>query len=402
MKSPTASPRASQPSGPEPDNKQEQGPAAGWLAGLFRALRPRLLRQAPGASDANDLFAFPSEADRLSKPAPLVAVVPKPQAKSRALVWKPAFGAALAFVVIAIVGAVAARQYHVLQFLLRPQPGHLSVNTRPEGSEVLVDGQPKGVTPLTLALSSGPHTITVRNEADERLIPLTITAGAEVTQYFEMKRAEPASVVGDVSVLTDPPHARVLVDGQPRGISPVVVGNLTPGEHKISVANDTGSAAGTVAVTAGSTVSVMFSLSQVSGPVGGWLSISSPFAVDIVEHDDVIGSGASRIMLAAGRHDLTLANRSLGYEVAKRVDVTAGKTTPVRIEAPKVSVSVNARPWAEVLLDGTAVGETPIANLLVSVGSHEVLFRHPQFSEQKQTVLVTVKGPNRIAADLTK
>ena len=49
-----------------------------------------------------------------------------------------------------------------------------------------------------------------------------------------------------------------------------------------------------VAVAAGSTASVMFSLPKVSGPVGGWLSISAPFDVEVVEHDDVIGTAAER------------------------------------------------------------------------------------------------------------
>ena len=63
---------------------------------------------------------------------------------------------------------------------------------------------------------------------------------------------------------------------------------------------------------------------------------------------------------------------------------------------------MNARPWAEVLLDGATVGETPLANLLIAIGSHELVFRHPQFAERRQTIVVTAKGPNRIAADLTK
>jgi hypothetical protein len=31
-----------------------------------------------------------------------------------------------------------------------------------------------------------------------------------------------------------------------------------------------------------------------------------------------------------------------------------------------------------------------------------MVFRHPQLGERKQTVMVTAKGPNRIAVDLTK
>jgi hypothetical protein len=156
-------------------------------------------------------------------------------------------------------------------------------------------------------------------------------------------------------------------------------------------------------VTAGGTASVMFSLPRVSGPVGGWLAISAPFDVEVVEHDDVIGSGGtSKIMLAAGRHDITLLNRTLGYQEARKVDVTGGKTMSIKVDPPKVNISVNARPWADVSLDGASLGQTPISNLQVAVGTHEMVFRHPQLGERRQSVTVTAKGPNRIAADLTK
>jgi hypothetical protein len=55
-----------------------------------------------------------------------------------------------------------------------------------------------------------------------------------------------------------------------------------------------------------------------------------------------------------------------------------------------------------VIIDGAGVGQTPIANLPVTIGSHDILFRHPQLGDRRQTVLVTAKGPNRIAVDLTK
>jgi len=38
----------------------------------------------------------------------------------------------------------------------------------------------------------------------------------------------------------------------------------------------------------------------------------------------------------------------------------------------------------------------------VAIGTHEMVFRHPQLGERRQSVTVTAKGPNRIAADLTK
>ncbi len=310
----------------------------------------------------------------------------------------------VALVVVPILTMLAIRRFPLPQFrAAAPRVGNLTIDARPVTSEVLIDGERRGMTPLTLSLSPGAHTITVRTGSDERTVPLVIAAGADVTQYFEMKAAEPAAPFGRLSVATDPPGARVAVDGRPRGTSPLTVADLTAEEHKVTVTSDAGSAGRTVIVTAGGTASVVFSLSKVSGPVGGWLSISAPFDVEVVENENVIGtSSASRIMLASGRHNVMLTNRSLGYQEGRRIEVTAGKTIAIRVDPPKASVSVNARPWAEVMLDGNSVGQTPIANLLVSVGPHEMVFKHPQLGERKQTVVVTAKGPNRMAVDLNK
>jgi hypothetical protein len=364
-------------------------------------------------SDANPLLAFPSETGGRTEPVQNVEAAAAPEA-----VKKPAPPASLsaprsyvgplliaaAVVGLVAVGVVAMQRFPLAQFMARaPRDGSLTIDTRPAGLDVVIDGERRGATPLKLALAPGAHTVTIRSGSDERVVPLTIAAGADITQYFEMKAAEPAAVAGRLSVVTDPPGARVAVDGKPRGVSPLTVADLTAEDHKVTVTSEAGLVDRIVPVVAGSTASVMFSLPKASGPVGGWLSLTAPFDVEIVEHEDVLGtSGTNRIMLAAGRHDLVFMNRSLGFEESRKIEVTAGKTVAVRVEPPKVSVSVNARPWAEIVVDGASAGQTPIANLLVTVGPHEMVFRHPQFGERKQTVMVTAKGPNRIAADLTK
>jgi hypothetical protein len=387
-------------------------PEERWYSGLVRLLGGKSALQKTGdanTANPNALLAFPSEA--ISRPeAASIADAAKrtaQRAATPATVSPKLVRVALiisAVAVVAAIGAVAFKRYPLLQMTAKePRPGNLTINTRPIDAEVLIDGTRRGTTPLTLSLTPGTHTITVRSAGDERIVPLTIASGAEVSHYFDMKPAEPTVVVGRVSVVTDPPGARVSVDGKARGTSPITVTDLAPADHKVTITSDTGSAERTITVTAGGTASVMFSLPRVSGPVGGWLAISAPFDVEVVEHDDVIGSGGtSKIMLAAGRHDITLLNRTLGYQEARKVDVTGGKTMSIKVEPPKVNVSVNARPWADVTLDGASLGQTPISNLQVAVGTHEMVFRHPQLGERRQSVTVTAKGPNRSAADLTK
>jgi hypothetical protein len=123
----------------------------------------------------------------------------------------------------------------------------------------------------------------------------------------------------------------------------------------------------------------------------------------VLERNEVIGAGgSSRIMLAAGRHEIVLVNRTLDYQETRRVEVAAGQTAQIRIDPPKVTMNVNARPWADVTIDGAEAGQTPISNATVTVGTHQLVFRHPQLGERRQSVVVTAKGPNRVAVDLTK
>jgi hypothetical protein len=97
-----------------------------------------------------------------------------------------------------------------------------------------------------------------------------------------------------------------------------------------------------------------------------------------------------------------VVNEAVGYRITRSLQVTAGKVTAVKLEMPQGTISVNAQPWAEVWVDGERVGETPIGNLSVPIGSHSVLFRHPELGEQHHTALVTMKGPTRLSVDMRK
>ena len=389
-------------------------PAPRWLRGVGAMFRPASSTEPPPHSTDNELFAFRSEAAAAASPTETAAAGvgrPKAAAASRPLNR----GFMLRRVIIPAVVVVAGIAIGLGLLILRdvplpalkadaPRTGNLTIETRPIGAEVTIDGVHRGSTPLTVALMPGSHTLSLRSDADQRVIPLTIAAGAEMTQHIEMKTRDAAPLFGRISVVTDPPGAKVTVDGHPRGVSPLVVADLAADEHTVSVAGESGSVERKVVVTPAGTASLMFTLApRAAGPLGGWLSVQSPFDVEIVEGADVIGSSTtSRVMLAAGRNEVVLANRSVGYQETKKIEVAAGRTTTLRVDPPQVTVSVNARPWAEILVDGASVGQTPIANLLVPVGSHDVVFRNPQHGDRRQTVVVTANGPNRITADLTK
>ena len=129
--------------------------------------------------------------------------------------------------------------------------------------------------------------------------------------------------------------------------------------------------------------------------------MSAPVEVEIYENNRLIGSSQSdRLMMAAGRHEIEIKNEPLGYRVARTIQVPAGKVAPVRVEFPNGTIAINAIPWAEVLIDGEKVGETPIGNLPVRIGPHEVVFRHPDLGEQRHAVTVTMSNPARLSVDM--
>jgi len=278
--------------------------------------------------------------------------------------------------------------------------GTLNVTTDPAGARLFVDGVERGQTPLTVALKPGPHSLEVRGDGAPRLMPVTITAGAQLTQYLELPKA--AAAVGQLLVRTEPAGAKVSVDGVARGVSPVTVAALPPGEHAVQVESDLGSVKQTVVVEAGNTASLTVPLGGADGaPVSGWLAVSAPGELQIFENKRLIGTSQSdRIMVSAGKHDIEIVNEVLGYRATKTVQVPAGKVAPVKLEWPKGTVAVNALPWAEVFVDGERVGETPLGNVSMALGPHEIVFRHPQLGERRVTKVITLKDANRVSMDM--
>ena len=125
--------------------------------------------------------------------------------------------------------------------------------------------------------------------------------------------------------------------------------------------------------------------------------------VQLFENGKLLGTNQTdRVMVSAGSHQIEVVNEALGYRVIHSVQVPAGKVAPITIKLPNGTIALNAIPWAEVWIDGQKVGETPIGNLSVSVGSHEIIFRHPDLGEQRQTVTVTLATPARVTIDLRK
>ncbi len=134
-----------------------------------------------------------------------------------------------------------------------------------------------------------------------------------------------------------------------------------------------------------------------AGPRFGGLTVSSSIELEVFKDGRAIGSTATPVAVNEGSHDLEFVNDTLGFRFRQTVAVKGGQMTTVNIAVPNGRVSINAVPWAEVTIDGTPAGQTPLANISLPIGTHEIVFRHPQLGERRQTIVVKVDGLTRVS-----
>ncbi|MGE5813244.1 MAG: PEGA domain-containing protein, partial [Acidobacteriota bacterium] len=355
------------------------------------------LQRTFAASDVSSVFSEePHLEEQASAPAFSSPKKPRRWMRSAAII--------VALVALAAGGTYAGRKY---LFAASNTPaadtGTLVVQSTPAGVEVVVDGVAHGVTPARLTLKVGPHILELRGKGLPRVMPLTMTAGGTLSQFVEFAESAGATT-GQLDVRSDPAGAKVIVDGQAAGIAPLVVQNLSPGEHRVTLEREGATVQHTVIVEPGMTASLVAPLGAPTGvPVSGWIAVSAPFAMQVFEDGRLIGTTETdRIMISAGKHLLQIVNDTVGYRATRSVLVVPGKVAAIGIELPNGTANINALPWAEVWVDNKRIGDTPIGNVSLPLGPHEVLFRHPQFGEKRQAISVTAGAPVLVSVDMRK
>ena len=200
---------------------------------------------------------------------------------------------------------------------------------------------------------------------------------------------------GRLVVNTDPPRIRVLLDRKPIGDTPLKL-DVPPGRHMLAFVTSGGEVIRSVRIVAGKTETLDI-------PVfSGWVSVLAPIVLNVAADGRNIGSTEeSRLILAPGKHQLTLTNRELGYTSTQEVEIQPAEVKNVSVD-PRGPVNLNAVPWAEVWLDGQKLGDTPLAATPVPLGLREFVFKNQQFGERKVTATIKAANNLPVTVDFTK
>jgi len=264
---------------------------------------------------------------------------------------------------------------------------------------------------FALSTPSVPAHSLVRSMRRWVVIGLALIALVEAAVIAVLATRRPAAPAGTaaaasiaITLDTARPGSTVFVDDKAAGTTPLKL-TLNGNSRSIRIAGDgplatgTPAAAPTAPVTAGGSDATAAALAQAAARQrSGGVRFTAPIDLQVLEGNRVLGrTSDGPIVAAAGTHQLDLINTDLGFRARQSVTIRAGEIASFTVTTPMGRLSVNAQPWAQVWVDQNAVGETPIANLAVPIGQHEITFRHPQLGERKETVLVRADGVTRLS-----
>jgi hypothetical protein len=278
--------------------------------------------------------------------------------------------------------------------------GSLSIQSEPAGAEVTIDGTVRGTTPLTISLPPGSHAMSVTGTGGRREMSVSIVAGQQAVHHITWAPPEAAalaSATGGLTVATDTPGDVVLIDGTEQGRTPLRLETLAAGAHVVSVRSGGSTHRRTIEIVPGVTTSLV--ISTAAG--AGYLTVTTTLPMQVREGGQVVGStDVRRMMLPPGDHDLEFVAEGVGFSTRRVVRIAAGQSTTIDVPVPTAAVNINATPWAEVFVDGQRIGETPLANVPLPLGRHQIVFRHPELGERRVETTATLREPTRVSVDM--
>ena len=217
------------------------------------------------------------------------------------------------------------------------------------------------------------------------------TAGAGVSA--QGKKTSATRKTGRLSVTSTPEGATVTVDGRERGVTPLMLNDLSSGRHAVTLESAGGTVQRSVDVKAGQTATLEASIYP------GWLALFAPIELEIRTRGRVLQfDERHQTLLPPGRYELTVLSHALGYRDSRVVDVRPGEVTRLSIEPPRTTLTVVATAPAQVWLDGTHIGAAPVVDVPIELGTHQIVVRHPTAGEERRTIAAT-SAPVRVQID---
>ncbi|HJJ48885.1 MAG TPA: PEGA domain-containing protein [Methanocorpusculum sp.] len=115
---------------------------------------------------------------------------------------------------------------------LSPVISSVQITSEPAGALVSIDGEPAGVTPLSVEkLTLGQHVIEVSLDGYEKKTDfISVVNQQGISRSYVL-----TPTLGSISVITEPEGLEVFLDGVLAGTAPLTIENLVPDKYTVSV-----------------------------------------------------------------------------------------------------------------------------------------------------------------------
>jgi hypothetical protein len=345
------------------------------LSGALRETGTNL----PARRAATPTVPVPTDAPLMSATVEVITRSAQAQAQAtkveRGSWWWLRRAIVLALALLAIGEAAYIATLRLRTPVAGPLAAVLFVQSQPAGADILVDGLLRGKTPFRLELPPGQHVLEIRKDKLSRRFPLALAAGTQISQYIEMR---------------DDPGAA------PTSPSPAATPSSTA-----TPTSATPAAGATLPAAAAASVQTPPAPVVRPAPTMGWLLVQSSIQLSVLRNGEAIGnSDDGRLALAAGNQELELSNTAAGYREATTIRILPGQISTLRPELPQSTVDIESTPTARVSIDGHDLGETPLTQIALTIGPHDILFRHADFPERHVSTFIKVATPAHVSVDL--
>jgi hypothetical protein len=261
--------------------------------------------------------------------------------------------------------------------------GRLLVSTDPPGAEVFVDGQMRGLSPISLADLPRYSEIEVsaRSGTASAARRITLTDASEAKMQLSLQAARgsipvapapaaaptpatpPASTksTGTITLTSEPPGVEVIIDGGDTATTPVSL-ELAPGAHSFEPKKAflyqkyyAAQPLQWITVTAGSEVNVPIRLKPETGKLA--LKLVPDGYTVFVDNEDMGVTPLSQIDVKAGvlavhfeKGSEKTRNQYIGVSPNATISITWGGSKETAITLPRQTISLDGKPdsWADI------------------------------------------------------
>jgi len=266
----------------------------------------------------------------------------------------------------------------------------ISIDSIPDGAQVLIDGNSAGVTPVKgYQVNEGTHAIVLKREGYNDINDtVTIGKGDNLTRQYTLTKVATETTV---SITSTPDGAKVYIDGNYAGNAPLNGHKLPIGQHSIKATKDGyEDYNGTFTVSA-QDVNKMISIVltkkiQTSYVVktGRLYVNSSPTGAGIYLNGKLKGNTPQTFTLDPGKYTVKISKN--GYvPYTQTIEVKRGGSYTISRKLVKYAmVNITTNPlYATIYLNGVKVGSSPLFFYRVAPGHYTLRIVKSGYVEYK-------------------